>query len=192
MLPARLLTVVALITVSMFAATPLATVVSGDGLKIRGRAVPPTSVSSWPVANGDEIESGAAPAVLLFKDQSRLTLNPSSRVKLGSRGNSVCIYLDAGSIKLNAVAGSTIAVCGGGKALIPQTPFEGQITLSGPDVVMVQPVTGTMAEGRSPCAESPMFAWWGPRTTLVVAAAGGTAAGVALTRGDDGARSPSR
>jgi hypothetical protein len=194
MLNLRVVSLFAVVTAVMLAANPIATVVSGDGLKVRGTAVPATSVSSWPVASGDELASGASPAVVMFKGQSRLTLNPNSRVKLEARGDSVCIFLLDGSIRLSAVAGATIAVCGRGKSMVAQTPFEGQVTLAGQNTIKVDAITGTLAEGKTPCATSPIFAAMGGKTAAIViiaAAAGGTAAGIALTRGDEPALSPS-
>jgi hypothetical protein len=178
------------------AAAPIATVVSGEGLKVRGTPVPSTAVSSWPVASGDELASSASPAVVMFKDQSRLTLNASSRVKLEQRAGNTCIFLLEGSLRLSAVTGAKIGVCGRDKSFVAQTPFEGQVALVAPNTIKVDAVTGTLAEGKSPCAESAVFAAMGGKTTAIVvmtaAAAGGTAAGVALTRGDDAAQSPSR
>ena len=178
------------------AAVPIATVVSGDGLKVRGTPVPASGVSSWPIANGDELASGASPAVVMFKDQSRLTLDSGSRVKLEQRGGNTCIFLQVGSVKLSAVAGAKIGLCGLGKSLVAQTPFEGQVTMTAPNTLKVDAAKGTMAEGKSPCAESPLFAAMGGKTTAVViiaaAAAGGTAAGIAVTRGEEAPRSPSK
>jgi hypothetical protein len=98
----------------------------------------------------------------------------------------VCVFLLAGSVKLSAVAGAKIGVCGLGKSLVAQTPFEGQIKLVVPDKVQVDAAKGTMTEGKSPCTVSPIFLAMGGKTSAVVimtaAAAGGTAAGIALTR----------
>lgn len=192
---ARVVSLIALVVSALIAATPIATVVSGEGLKVRGTPVPSTAVSSWPVASGDELASSASPAVVMFKDQSRLTLNASSRVKLEQRDGNICIYLLEGSLRLSAVAGAKIGVCGRGKSLVAQTPFEGQVSLVEPNTIKVDAVTGTLAEGKSPCAESAIFAAMGGRTTAIViltaAAVGGTAAGIALTRPTTPAASPS-
>jgi hypothetical protein len=123
----------------------------------------------------------------MFKDQSRLTLNPNSRVKLESRSGSTCIFLLEGSFRLTAVAGANIGVCGRGKSLVAQTPFDGQVSLVEPNTLKVDAITGTLAAGQSPCTVSPIFAAMGGRTAAIViitaAAVGGTAAGIALTRG---------
>jgi hypothetical protein len=187
----NILVVVLVSTLS--AATPIATVVSGEGLTVRGTPVPPGSVSSWPVASGDELASAASPAVVMFKDQSRVTLSPSSRVKLEQHSGSTCVYLLQGSVKLSVVAGANMGVCGKGKSLVAQAPFEGQVTLVEPNTLKVDAVTGTLAAGKSPCTVSPVFAAMGGKTATVViiaAAAGGTVAGIALTRGDNSATSP--
>ena len=186
---------VLLVASAATAANPIATVVSGEGLKVRGTPVPPTAVSSWPVVSGDELASSASPAVVMFKDQSRLTLNANSRVKLEQRSGSTCVYLLEGSLKLSAVAGATMGVCGRGKSLVAQTPFEGQVALVEPNTLKVDVVTGTLAAGKSPCTESSIFAAMGGRTAAVVivtaAAVGGTAAAIAVTRGGTPAVSPS-
>lgn len=193
----RSLFVISLVVVAvsvLMAATPIATVVSGDGLTVRGTPVPATSVSSWPVASGDELVSSASPAVVMFKDQSRLTLNGNSRVKLEQRGGSTCVHLLQGSLRLSVVAGATMGVTGKRKSLVAQAPFEGQVTLVEPNTLKVDAVTGTLAAGQSPCAESPIFAAMGGKTATVVivaAAAGGTAAGIALTRSSSAPVSPS-
>ncbi len=196
MLNIRILPLMALVVSALMAATPIATVVSGEGLKVRGTPVPPTAISSWPVATGDELASSASPAVVMFKDQSRITLNANSRMKLDQRDGNTCIFLLEGSLRLSAVAGAKIGVCGRGKSLVAQTPFEGQVTLVEPNTLKVDAVTGTLAAGKSPCTESPIFAARGGKTAAVViitaAAVGGTVAGIALTRGDDEARSNSQ
>ena len=180
------ISLVALVVSVAMAANPIATVVSGEGLKVRGTPIPPTAVSSWPVASGDELASGASPAVVMFKDQSRLTLSANSRVKIEQHSGSTCIYLLEGSFRLSAVAGANMGVCGRGKSLVAQTPFDGQVTLVEPNTLKVDAVTGTLAAGKSPCTVSPIFAAMGGKTTAIViitaAAVGGTAAGIALTR----------
>jgi hypothetical protein len=194
MLSARVVSLLALVTAVVMAANPIATVVSGNGLKVRGTTVPATSVSSWPVASGDELASGNTAAVVMFKDQSRMTMDPNSRVKLESRGDNVCVFLLDGSIKLNVVAGAKMGVCGKGKSLVAQTPFEGQVTLVGENTIKVDAITGTLAAGNSPCSTSPIFLAMGGKTAAIViitAAAAGTAAGIALTRGGTPALSPS-
>jgi hypothetical protein len=89
-----------------------------------------------------------------------------------------------------------MGVCGRGKSLVAQTPFEGQVTLVEPNTLQVDLVTGTLAAGKSPCAESPIFAAMGGKTAAIVvvtaAAVGGTAAGIAVTRGGTPAVSPSQ
>jgi hypothetical protein len=141
---------------------------SGEGLKVRGTPVPATGVSSWPIANGDELASSASPAVVMFKDQSRLTLEANSRAKLEQRGNDTCIFLLAGSIKLNAVAGSKMGVCGLKKSLVAVTPFEGQVSLEAPNVVKVSAIQGKLVEGASACPVSPIFAAMGGKTAAIV------------------------
>ena len=188
------LSLVAMIVSAALAAAPIATVISGEGLKVRGTAVPATSVSSWPVTNGDELASSGSPAVVMFKNQSRLTLEANSRVKLEQRGDNTCVFLLAGSIKLNAVAGSKLGVCGLKKSLVTQGPFEGQVTLEASNVLKVNAIQGSLVEGASTCTVSPVFAAMGGKTAAIViitaAAAGGTAAGIALTRPSSSARSP--
>ena len=133
--------------------------------------------------------------MVMFKDQSRLTLEANSRVRLEQRRDSSCIFLLAGSIKLNAVAGSKMGVCGLKKSLVATTPFEGVVTLEASNVVKVTVIQGKLVEGASVCSVSPIFAAMGGKAAatviIVAAAAGGTAAGIALTRPDDEARSPS-
>ena len=180
-----LVSLVALVVSVAMAATPIATVISGEGLKVRGTPVPPTAVSSWPVASGDELASSASPAGVMFTDPSRLTLSANSRVKLEQRGDSTCIFILEGSLRLSAVAGAKIGVCGRGKSLVAQTPFDGQVTLVEPNTLKVDAVTGTLAAGKSPCTESPIFASMGGKTAAIViitAAAAGTITGIAVTR----------
>jgi hypothetical protein len=196
MLNTRIVPLMALVVSVLMAATPIATVVSGEGLTVRGTPVPPTAISSWPVASGDELASSASPAVVMFKDQSRITLNANSRMKLEQREGSTCVYVLQGSLKLSAVAGAKMVVSGLDKSFVVQTPFEGQFTLAPPNTIKVDPVTGGLAEGKSACAASPIFAARGGKTKAIViiaaVAVGGTVAGIALTRGDDEARSKSQ
>jgi hypothetical protein len=202
MMSSRIVFLVAVVVTVLMAATPIATVVSGEGLKVRGTPVPPTSVSSFPVASGDELASGASPAVVMFKDQSRLTLSPSTRVKLEARGGSTCVFLLEGSVKLSIVAGAKMGVCGFDKSLVAPGAFEGQVTLVAPKTVQVEAVSGTLAEGKSPCTGSPTFvamggtaAGGGGHAAAIVlisaAAVGGTTAAIVLTRSSESSTSPS-
>lgn len=200
------LSLVAVFVSLLMAATPIATVVSGEGLTVRGTPVPATSVSSWPVASGDELASGASPAVVMFKDQTRVTLGPNSRVKLDERDGNSCVVLLQGSIGLSAASGAKLGVGARGTSLVAQTPFEGQVSLGDANTVNVAPKTGTLPKGKSPCTGTPIFAAMGgaagggaiaamggktAAVVIVAAAAGGTAAAIALTRGADSAASPS-
>jgi hypothetical protein len=127
-------------------------------------------------------------------------------VKLEARGGSTCVFLLEGSVKLNMMAGAKMGVCGYGKSLVSPGAFEGQVTLVSPNTVKVDPVTGTLAEGKSPCTASPTFVAMGGAAAggaalgghaaaivlITAAAVGGTTAAVVLTRNDESTSSSSR
>jgi hypothetical protein len=73
------------IAISAFAAAPadsIATISSEEPVRLRGVHVPVAGIGSWPLVAGDDIATGSAPAVVLFRDGSRVTLAPNSRARL--------------------------------------------------------------------------------------------------------------
>jgi hypothetical protein len=96
-----------------------------------------------------------------------------------------------------------MGVCGFDKSLVAPGAFEGQVTLVAPKTVQVEAVSGTLAEGKSPCTGSPTFvamggtaAGGGGHAAAIVlisaAAVGGTTAAIVLTRSSESSTSPSR
>ena len=105
---------------------------------------------------------------------------------------------------MSIVAGAKMGVCGFGKSLVAPGAFEGQVTLVAPKTVKVDPVSGTLAEGKSPCTGSPTFVAMGGAAAggaagghaaaivlITAAAVGGTTAAIVLTRSSESSTSPS-
>jgi hypothetical protein len=83
-LKALLLIALALTLASATLAQPasIATVTASGPFTLRGAAVNPEGVPSWPVMSGDEIASQSVPVTINFPDGSRIVLSPNSRARV--------------------------------------------------------------------------------------------------------------
>lgn len=97
-------------TVVAFAATPVATISSASSFELHGVTVRTDGVPSWPMMAGDEIATADAPAVIQFRDGSRVTLAGGSRAKVEKSGESLIFRLLTGSMQFLVVPSSSVQV----------------------------------------------------------------------------------
>jgi ferric-dicitrate binding protein FerR (iron transport regulator) len=91
-----------------FAAAPVATVSSSSAFELRGAEVKVEGVPSWPVLQGDVIATKAAPAVIIFKDGSRVKLLVNSKARVDSTSKGLSFRLLEGVMQIIAAPGSSI------------------------------------------------------------------------------------
>jgi hypothetical protein len=178
---ARLMSMVALVVSAVMAGNPIATIVSGRGLSVRGVPLQSAGVPLWPLVDGDELAtSGASAAVVMFKDQSRLTLEPNSRVKLLELDDSTCVYVSAGAAELSAVSGAKMGICGPETPLVTQTPFEGRIAFLAPRTISIEVGRGTVRKASGPPWADPKFSCVGPAAAVAIGVSLGIGAAAAI------------
>jgi len=81
-----------------YSASPVATVTSSRSFELRGATVKPEGVPSWPVMAGDEIRTSSAPARIVFRDGSKVTLDAASAVRIEQTVGNVNVRLSSGSM----------------------------------------------------------------------------------------------
>jgi hypothetical protein len=91
-------------------------------------------IPSTPVVSGDTLIT-SAPAVLLFKDKSRLTLEKNSRVKLESDGDKVLVRLLDGALAYKLAARSPLQFLAAGQPVKLASATEGTLAVRGNQVV---------------------------------------------------------
>ncbi len=91
-----------------YAGAPVATVTSSAAFELRGAEVKVEGVPSWPVLQGDVIATRAVPAVIVFKDGSRVSLHPNSKGQVESTKDGLRFRLLDGFMQVLAAPGSGI------------------------------------------------------------------------------------
>ena len=91
-----------------FAGAPVATVTSSAAFELRGAEVKVEGVPSWPVLQGDVIAAKAAPAVIVFKDGSRVTLLVNSKARVESTKDGLSFRLLDGAMQILAAPRSSV------------------------------------------------------------------------------------
>lgn len=173
----------------LLAADSFATLTAGGDVMLNGKPLPTTGAPNWPLAVGDELQTGADTAVVTFPDGSRITLAPRTKLTL-QQCNHCVVQLFSGSIDYQKSDSSRFQVCALGHPVTPVPGSSGSIVIASPDKVIVK-VAGTervVTTGKCPCN---LGAPWGltgmsagkkAAIVVVVAGAGATAAAVAATR----------
>lgn len=93
-----------------FASTPIASVWSSQPFTLDNHAISAAGVPSWPLLIGDELATPLSPALVLFKDGSRITLARNSRAKISGTSNAPVFLLVAGSIDYRLPKDSKLSV----------------------------------------------------------------------------------
>ena len=102
----RICVLFALIAALLAAAGPVGRITSSGDLKIAGSSIPATAAAALPVVVGDTIATSAFPAVIVFSDRSRMTIEPNSRVQVEPVGASVRLRVLSGSAGLVGTSAS--------------------------------------------------------------------------------------
>lgn len=102
----RICVLFAAIAALLAAAGPVGRITSSGDLKIGGSSIPATAAAALPVVAGDTIATSAFPAVIVFSDRSRVTIEPNSRVQLEAPGASAKLRVLSGSAGLAETSAS--------------------------------------------------------------------------------------
>jgi hypothetical protein len=97
---------------SALAAAPIAIITSSSSFELSGSSVNIGGVSSWPLVAGQEIVAGTSSLIIVFRDGSRITLAPGSRLKIDSSGSAV--NLTGGSMQFSLASSSLLKIQNGG------------------------------------------------------------------------------
>jgi hypothetical protein len=133
--PVLYLAALLVILLGATAASPIATVSSAGNLQLSGNRVITAGIPTWPLAQGDEIATTNASAVIVFSDRSRMVLRANSRVKLEAAGDQTSVRILQGGGRFRLALGSRLQLFDR-ENRIP-TPAESEVTLgaaSGPRV----------------------------------------------------------
>jgi hypothetical protein len=130
-----ILTVLAALAGAVEAGTPVGVVASDEPVLLSGVPVPFRVVSSWPVVAGDEITTTASPALLLFRDKSRVVLDVKSRARLENDRGAMTFRLLEGSFSYDLEPGSALRIIAPDRAPEPEAGSRGGVATSGPGFV---------------------------------------------------------
>jgi ferric-dicitrate binding protein FerR (iron transport regulator) len=106
-----------LLTVSAFAASPVASVRSSADFELRGVAVNTAGVPSWPVMAGDVVTARKSPAIIQLEDGSRVTLAAHSRARVEETKEGLAVRLMDGSMAFVMATNSSARFYSGESAL---------------------------------------------------------------------------
>jgi hypothetical protein len=98
------------------AAQPVASAVSFSSFDLDGNQVNVAGVPAWTIMSGSNIAAGASSLTVSFKDGSRITLSPFSRLRVDQAGTSVNLL--AGSMVFSRPASSPLQILEGGQSVI--------------------------------------------------------------------------
>jgi hypothetical protein len=97
-----------LVLASGLAVTPIGTITSSSSFELGGSSVNTGGVSSWPLVAGQDIVAGASSLTIVFRDGSRITLGPGSRLKTDSSGAQ--LNLTGGSMQFSLASSSSLKI----------------------------------------------------------------------------------
>lgn len=120
-----------------FGSTPIASVSSASAFTLDGHSVLAPGVSSWPLVIGDQLTTSKTPALMSFRDGSRLTLAPKCQIKLTGTTEKPRVVLVAGNLEYRLAPGSVLSLTTSETAQDTNPPAAGQ-TPSGPAPTEVQ------------------------------------------------------
>ena len=107
----------------------MATISSAEPFQLRGASVPVRGVPDWPLSAGDEIATGAAPAMISFADGSRVYLNSHTRAKLHVAGKQNVLRLVQGDLAYKVNKNSRISLAGLNREPLPGDSSEGLLSI---------------------------------------------------------------
>jgi len=112
---------------SALALAPIGTITSTSSFELSGSSVNIGGVSSWPLIAGQEVVAGTSSLTIVFRDGSRITLAPGSRLKTDSSGSAA--NLTGGSMQFFLTPSSLLKIQNGGLAVGERT---GSVSRSSP------------------------------------------------------------
>ncbi len=189
---AKYIATVALIlscSLSLFAAQPIAVLTAGSDVTVNGKAVQTTGAPNWPLAEGDEVITGTANAVLSFSDGSQLTMRPHT--KLVIRTCDWCVVrLFYGAVDYATPNGSKLEICALGHPIQPPAGTQGSIIIETVPEKRVVWKTATedrvVSSGKCPCHLGGIP--WGKIVIITGAGVAGAAVVEDVTRPDNRSR----
>jgi uncharacterized cupin superfamily protein len=95
------------------AALPVAAVSSSTPFDLRGAEVKVEGVPSWPILAGDVIATKNGPAVIMFKDGSRVTLQNHTKAKIENTNGGISFRLLDGVMQVASAPGSNVRYLSG-------------------------------------------------------------------------------
>jgi hypothetical protein len=179
-----LLSLLALLCVVAFAASPVGTLTSSGVVQVNGKGLPNTGAPNWPIASGDEVFVVSGSAVIALAGGERVTLPANSRIAL-KVCDSCVLQLFAGSAGYAVPQGSKFQICALGRPV--RLAGEGSVAIEGPEKVVVNAAGKNPVDvGPGKCACDAGAFWTSGKKAAVLVAAGGaaTAATIAVRKPD--------
>jgi ferric-dicitrate binding protein FerR (iron transport regulator) len=96
---AALITLAALAAYGALSARTIGSVRSSSTFRLSGNNIPVEGTRAWPVVPGDELATGAEPAILDLADGSRITVAAESKVKIEAQGARTAVRLMEGALQ---------------------------------------------------------------------------------------------
>ena len=101
---------------SLTGAAPLGAVAARGPVTLNGVELPTAGIPSWPIASGDVLATGTAPAWILLSDRSRIAVAGNSRIHFEDTGEAIRVTLLEGFIDADLRPGSTVTIAPSGTA----------------------------------------------------------------------------
>jgi ferric-dicitrate binding protein FerR (iron transport regulator) len=172
---------------------------------VDGVAVPSTkNLNGWPVVAGQQISSGTENAVLALVDGNRVTLKPNTTARLLSTEADTILQLTQGELSLDIKNPAAFRLKVAERVVTSDGAMQSDVKLRPDNTVVIAKRTGrVLVDGNEPKpvpAPAPQAGsgsgggggvpGW-VYVVIVAGAAGGVAAGLALTGDDEDSVSPS-
>lgn len=195
----------AALCVAIVSATSPVANLKGARAMVDGVAVPSTkNLSGWPVVAGQQISSGTENAVLALVDGNRVTLKPNTTARLLSTEADTILQLTQGELSLDIKNPAAFRLKVAERVVTSDGAMQSDVKLRSDNTVVIAKRTGrVLVDGTEPKpvpAPAPQAGsgsgggggvpGW-VYVVIVAGAAGGVAAGLALTGDDEDSVSPS-
>jgi hypothetical protein len=176
-----------MLSCSLMAAKPIATLTAGPGVTMNGRPLETTGAPNWPVSVKDKIATGDAAAVITFANGTTLTLGPNTKVAF-QQCDRVVVQLFEGSVEYRMPADSSLEFCASGRPVQPARGASGSIVIQTPEQVLVKTDDEVRVVSTGTCSCDAGAPWFvkgmsakSKVAIAVAAAAAATGATVAIT-----------
>ena len=98
------------LAVSLPAEQPLGTLASRGPVTLSGVELPMAGIPRWPIASGDVLATGEAPAWILLNDRSRLAVHSNSLIRFEDVGGELNVTVLKGFFEADLRPGSRVKV----------------------------------------------------------------------------------